>query len=76
MWCAPAGEGPVFEYAYVASSMVPGLPFFSSQLRLGRAGIEEHLPLPALSAAEAEGLRGMRQELLASIQKGVDFANK
>ena len=36
---AQAGEGGVVECAYVASSLVAGLPFFASQLRLGPEGI-------------------------------------
>ncbi|GFR51769.1 hypothetical protein Agub_g14225 [Astrephomene gubernaculifera] len=79
---AMSGEGPVTEYAYVAataasSSVVPaGLPYFSSPLRLGRGGVEEVLPLGPLDALEAENLAAMKDELLGSIRKGVEFAAK
>ena len=34
---------------------------------------EEYLPLGPLNALEAEGLNALREELLSSIKKGVDF---
>lgn len=37
---AMAGEPGVVECAYVASTLVTGLPFFASQLRLGSEGIQ------------------------------------
>ncbi|MEW5301172.1 MAG: hypothetical protein WDW36_004048 [Sanguina aurantia] len=72
---ALSGDSAVIEYAYVASGVVPDLPFFASKIRLGPAGIEEFYPLGVLSTAEAEGLRTMKAELLSSIQKGIEFAN-
>lgn len=36
----------------------------------------EFLPLPRLSALEQENFDRMREELQASIQKGLDFARK
>ena len=36
---AMAGDAGVVECAFVASSLVSGLPFFASPLRLGPAGI-------------------------------------
>ena len=36
---AMAGEGGVVECAFVASSLVPGLPYLASPLRLGPDGI-------------------------------------
>lgn len=54
---AMAGEGGVVECAYVESHLVPGLPFFASQLRLGPHGVTEILPLGQLDALEEEGLQ-------------------
>ncbi len=73
---AMSGEGPVHEYAYVASSLVPGLPYFASGVALGRGGVERVLPLGPLDEAERAGLEGMRGELLGSINKGLDFVRK
>eukprot|EP00798_Chlamydomonas_sp_ICE-L_P025034 gene25034-10680_t len=57
---AMSGEPGVLEYAYVHSSVVPGVPFFSSRLRLGSSGV-------------AQGLEALKPELMGSIKKGVDF---
>lgn len=54
---AMAGEEGIVECAYVESHLVPGLPFFASQLRLGPQGVAESLPLGSLNALEEEGLR-------------------
>ncbi len=68
-----SGETPVLEYGYVSSSAVPGLPYFSSPLRLGRRGVEEVLPLGRMDAMETENFEAMKAELLGSIQKGEEF---
>ena len=73
---ALSGERGVDEYAFVDSKVVPGLPFFSSKIRLSRNGIEEFYPLGPMNAMEKENLAAMREELLSSIKKGVDFASK
>jgi malate dehydrogenase len=70
---ALGGEAGVVECAYVASALTE-LPFLASPLRLGPAGVEEYLPLPAMSPLEREGFEGMKAELAESIKKGVDFA--
>lgn len=67
------GDAGVVECAYVASN-VTDLPFLASPLRLGPRGVEEYLPLPAMSHLEREGFEGMKAELRESIKKGVDFA--
>jgi len=70
---AMAGEQGVVECAYVASRL-NSLPYFASPVRLGRKGVEEFLPLGALSVEEQRGYDAMLPELGASIQKGVEFA--
>lgn len=67
------GDAGVVECAYVASSLTD-LPFFASQVRLGPQGIDEFLPLPAMTPVERDNFEGMKAELAESIKKGVDFA--
>ena len=69
-------EEDVVECSYVQSEVVPGIPFFSSKVRLGVDGVEEVLGLGELSKYEQEGLEAMKGELLKSIQEGVDFVNQ
>ena len=38
------GEPNVEEYAFVQSTVVPGLPFFSSKVKLGPTGAPQTLP--------------------------------
>jgi hypothetical protein len=45
-------------------------------VRLGRAGIEEFLPLGAMNELEQRNYDTMLPELAGSIQKGVDFVHK
>lgn len=70
---AQAGDANVSEYAFVQSSVVPGVPFFSSQLRLGLNGVREVCGLGPLTPTEQAGVEKMKPELLASIQKGLSF---
>lgn len=72
---AMAGEAGVVECAFVASALT-SLPFFASPLRLGRAGVEEFLPLGPLGDLEQRNYDSMLKELGGSIQKGVEFAAK
>ena len=67
------GEKDVIECSYVESTVVPGLPFFSTQVRLGPTGVEEIMGLGDMSDYEKAGIEAMKAELESSIQKGVDF---
>jgi malate dehydrogenase len=69
------GYEDIIECSYVASNIIPGLPFFSSKVRLGPSGVEEILGLGKLSDYEQKGLEALKFELLSSIEKGVNFAN-
>ena len=69
-----AGEAGVTECAYVASDAVPGLPWFSTRVELGKAGVAKVHPVPGLSAYEKGWFEKMQPELKASIDKGVAFA--
>jgi malate dehydrogenase len=68
------GDANVIECTYVESSMVPGLPYFSSKVRLGPNGVEEFLPLGELSPFEQEGLEAMKALLTKNIDAGNAFA--
>ncbi|KAL6752953.1 malate dehydrogenase [Haematococcus lacustris] len=73
---AQLGEAGVQEYAYVQSTVLPGLPFFSSKLRLDTRGVAEVCGLGRLSGAEEEGLAALKAELSSSIAKGVAFVEQ
>ncbi|KAF2287309.1 hypothetical protein P3X46_026961 [Hevea brasiliensis] len=68
------GVPDVVECSFVQSS-VTELPFFASKVRLGKNGVEEIIGLGPLSDYEKEGLEKLKPELLASIEKGIKFAN-
>ncbi|KAL1325509.1 hypothetical protein HN51_035578 [Arachis hypogaea] len=69
------GVPDVVECSFVQSN-VTELPFFASKVRLGKNGVEEVLGLGALSDYEKQGLENLKPELLASIEKGIKFANQ
>jgi len=72
---AMAGEGGVVECTYVASTQT-SLPFFASPVRIGRAGVEEFLPVGAMNELEQRNYDQMLTELGGSIRKGVEFAQR
>lgn len=69
------GDAGVVQCSFVASQ-VTELPFFASKVRLGRNGVEEIYPLGPLNEYERAGLDKAKNELAASISKGVAFARK
>jgi len=71
---ALSGES-VVECAYVDSTVVEGLNFFASKVKLGPTGAEEVFGLGPLSPFEQEGLTQLKAELKGSIDKGVAFAS-
>ncbi|CAL5229306.1 g12607 [Coccomyxa viridis] len=74
--CLLALQGQsVVECAYVESHLTD-LPFFASQVRLGRSGVEEYLPLGSFNELETKNFGALKSELRGSIQKGVDFVHK
>ncbi|KAK4754146.1 hypothetical protein SAY87_002250 [Trapa incisa] len=70
-----SGDAGVIECAFV-DSQVTELPFFATKVRLGRNGVEEIFPLGPLNEYERAGLEKAKEELAASIQKGVAFIRK
>jgi len=71
-----AGEKDVKECAYVQSSIVKDLPFFSSYVTLGKGGAEKIHEVEGMNDYEKGLLEKAKAELSASIKKGVEFANK
>ncbi|GMH40331.1 hypothetical protein BSKO_08235 [Bryopsis sp. KO-2023] len=69
---AMAGEDGVVECSYVASNLTD-LAFFASQVRLGKDGIQEFLPLPKMNELETENFESLKKELSGSIEKGLKF---
>jgi malate dehydrogenase len=69
------GVPDVVECSYVQSNITE-LPFFASQVRLGKNGVEEVLGLGSLSDYEKENLESLKPELKSSIEKGIKFANQ
>jgi malate dehydrogenase len=64
------------ECTYVESSVEPDLPFFASRVKLSTEGVETIHPVGSMSKYEKEALDAMKPELLASIEKGIKFANE
>ncbi|XP_022715776.1 malate dehydrogenase, mitochondrial-like [Durio zibethinus] len=69
------GVPAIVECSFVESS-VTELPFFASQVKLGKDGVEQVFGLGPLSEFEKQGLENLKPELKASIQKGIKFANQ
>jgi len=67
---------PVFECAYVESSVVEGLDYFASKVKLGPRGAEEVFPVGDLTPFEEECLEKLKPELKSSIEKGIAFGQK
>lgn len=67
------GEANVVECAYVKSSVVPGVDYFSTPLVLGKNGLEKNLGLGNLSKYEQSLVEAAKAELQASIKKGEEF---
>ena len=68
------GEAGVTECAFVQSTAVPGVEFFSTRVELGKQGVAKIHPVPALSAYEKTWFDKMQPELKDSIAKGKKFA--
>lgn len=64
----------VLEYAYVEGDG-EYTQFFAQPIRLGKAGVEEILPIGDLSQFEQDALNGMLDTLKGDIQQGIDFIN-
>ncbi|KAG2452798.1 hypothetical protein HYH02_003027 [Chlamydomonas schloesseri] len=63
---------PVVECTYVESTITDA-PYFASKVKLSTEGVDKIHDLGPLSDYEKAGLKAMMPELLASIEKGVQF---
>jgi malate dehydrogenase len=70
------GETGVQQCAFVASTVVPELPYFATPCVFGKDGVEEVRGYGTISAYEQQWLEQMIPELQSQIQKGVDFVQK
>jgi len=57
-------------------SKVSPLPYFATQVDLGKNGIEKIHPLPQLDEFEKKRYNELLPELEASIKKGVEYVKK
>lgn len=69
------GQKDVIECSYVESTVVPGLPYFATKVRLGPTGVEEVMPIGSIIPYEEKLVEAMKAELTDSIKKGVDFVH-
>jgi len=67
------GSPNVAECAYVETSIVNGVDFFATKVKLGVNGAEEVYDLGSLSEFEASGVQKMVGQLGEEITKGRDF---
>jgi len=72
---AVKGEKGVTECAFVQSDVVPGLSFFSTRIELSPSGVAKIHPIGSMSDYEKAGLEKAKDELKASIEKGVKFGS-
>merc|ERR1712098_797597 len=68
-----AGEDTI-ECAYVESSVVDGMSYFSSKVTFGAQGVQTVHPLGPLSDVETKRLEEAKAQLKEEIQAGLDYA--
>merc|ERR1712151_1329528 len=68
------GGTPTTECAYVMSSVVPELPYFSSKVTLGPNGVEKVHELGEMSEYEKTRLAEASAQLKTEIDKGLEYA--
>jgi malate dehydrogenase len=68
------GTDNIYECTYTESSIVDGLSYFASKVKLGTNGVEEFLPLGELSPYEQKALEELKPMLAGNIAKGIEFA--
>merc|ERR1712023_492939 len=68
-----AGEDTI-ECAYVQSSVVDGMEYFSSKVTFGTSGVQTVHPLGPLNDHETKRLEEAKTQLKEEIQAGLDYA--
>lgn len=64
------------ECAYVASTVVPDMPYFASKVVFGEGGVVKVLPLGDLSEYETKRLEALKPILKAEIETGLKYAEE
>ncbi|KRY38489.1 Malate dehydrogenase, mitochondrial [Trichinella spiralis] len=72
---AMCGKSGIIECTFVQSDIIPGIPYFSTPVLLGRNGVERNLGLPAMNNFEKKLLDTALPELKKNIEKGIKFIN-
>merc|ERR1712232_596977 len=65
---------PTTECAYVISSIVPDVPYFTSKVTFGKQGVEKVHPIGKLNQYEETPLAEAIAALKKEVQSGVDYA--
>lgn len=75
---ALSGQKGIVEPAYVLSPVAKdkGVEFFSTNVELGKSGVEKIHPIGPMNAFEMKLFDAAIPELKKNIAKGVEFANK
>lgn len=67
---------PSTECAYVVSSVMPGVPYFTSKVTFGKNGVETVHPIGTLNDYEKARLSEAVDALKQEVQSGLDYAAK
>eukprot|EP00927_Polykrikos_kofoidii_P083846 TRINITY_DN8690_c0_g1_i2.p1 TRINITY_DN8690_c0_g1~~TRINITY_DN8690_c0_g1_i2.p1 ORF type:complete len:401 (-),score=53.47 TRINITY_DN8690_c0_g1_i2:279-1481(-) len=67
---------PTTECAYVMSTVMPDVPYFTSKVTFGKAGVQKVHPIGKLNSYEQTRLEEAVKALKTEIQSGVDYASK
>ncbi|KAG2483831.1 hypothetical protein HYH03_017354 [Edaphochlamys debaryana] len=67
------GEPNIYECAFVASEVVPEVPYFATKVLLGPQGVAKVMGMGELDSFEKAALQAMIPQLKGEIQKGIDF---
>lgn len=70
------GKANIVECAYIKSSVVPGVEYFSTPLLLGKNGVEKNLGMGTLNDFEKKLLDKALPELKKNIETGIKFVKK
>jgi len=67
---------PTTECAYVMTDVEPDIPYFTSKVTFGKAGVEKVHPIGKLNKYEEDRLKEAKAALKKEIQSGLDYAKE
>jgi len=67
---------PTTECAYVMTDVEPDMPYFTSKVTFGKAGVEKVHPIGKLNKYEEDRLKEAKAALKKEIQSGLDYAKE